>query len=106
MHQKNIEIEGLKREITRKDEEEMMNKFKLVKINENLQGKLRRLQTSKGSELEIAQSRKKEESNQGVQASFGESKGGRRVFKIRTQHSQSPFALNTVSKFDYGAVWK
>jgi hypothetical protein len=43
MHQKNIEIEGLKREITRKDEEEMMNKFKLVKINENLQGKLRRL---------------------------------------------------------------
>jgi hypothetical protein len=44
MHLKNIKVEELKKEIAKREEEEALSKFKLIKINENLQGKISRLE--------------------------------------------------------------
>jgi hypothetical protein len=44
LFEKNIEIEELKREIHKKEEEGILNKFKLIKVNEHIQGKLSRLE--------------------------------------------------------------
>lgn len=88
MHKKNIEIEELKREIAKKEEEEIINKFKLIKINENLQGKLSRLEEKKSEEnKEDSRLKKRQENTLGVQTVFVDSRDKTR-FRVRTDHSQ------------------
>jgi hypothetical protein len=89
MHRKHIEIEELKRQISKKEEEEVISKFKLIKINENLQGKLSRLEQKTNEHPEEGTpTRKRPDHSLGVQTAPLETQQ-RHKFRIRTEHPQT-----------------
>ena len=103
MFEKNIEIEELKREIHQKEEEETLNKFKLVKVNEHLQGKIARLEEKgRADTASVERQPRREERHCGVQTA-GEEKKERRSFKIRTEHSQP---MQSHNRAEEAPLWK